>query len=221
MLASIPSTNPVHAQRPMKPSTTPNATSHNRFDDFQAIFTGALFISVGIIAFSKAGILTGSTAGIAFLLHYWTEISFGKLYFAINLPFYWFAWKQMGKVFTLKTFIAIAMLSLVTEYSGLMFAFDYVHPIFAAIFGGLMLGSGFLFLARHNASIGGAAILSIYCQEKLGIRAGKVQMAIDVTVVLLALFVVTFDRVAYSILGAVILNTFLWLNHKPGRYVGR
>jgi uncharacterized membrane-anchored protein YitT (DUF2179 family) len=198
-----------------------NHSSHNRFDDLQAIFTGALFISVGILAFTKAGILTGSTAGIAFLLHYWTDISFGKLYFVINLPFYWFAWKQMGPTFTVKTFIAIATLSLLTEFSGTMVAFSYVNPLYAAIFGGLMLGSGFLFLARHNASIGGAAILSIYCQEKLGIRAGKVQMAIDVTVVLLALLIVPADRVAYSILGAVVLNAFLWVNHKPGRYVGR
>jgi uncharacterized membrane-anchored protein YitT (DUF2179 family) len=205
----------------MTKNNLPDYSSHNRFDDMQAIFTGALFISVGIIAFTQAGILTGSTAGIAFLLHYWTEISFGKLYFAINLPFYWFAWKQMGRTFTIKTFIAIALLSILTEFSGVMIVFSYVNPVYAAIFGGLMLGSGFLFLARHNASIGGAAILSLYCQEKLGIRAGKVQMSIDVTVILLALLVVPVDRVAYSILGAIVLNAFLWINHKPGRYVGR
>ena len=204
----------------MTKKNPPDYSSHNYFDDVQAIFTGALFISVGILAFAKAGILTGSTAGIAFLLHYWTDVSFGKLYFLINLPFYWFAWKQMGVAFTIKTFIAIAMLSFLTEFSGVMIAFSYVNPLYAAVFGGLMLGSGFLFLARHNASIGGAAILSLYCQEKLGIRAGKVQMSIDITVVLLALLIVPFDRVAYSILGAVVLNAFLWINHKPGRYVG-
>lgn len=199
---------------------TPDNATHNFFDDTQAIFTGALFISVGILVFTKAGILTGSTAGIAFLLHYWTHISFGKLYFVINLPFYWFAWKQMGQIFTIKTFIAIALLSVLTEYAGSMISFDYVHPLYAAILGGLMLGSGFLFLARHHASIGGAAILSLYCQEKLGIPAGKIQLGIDTVVVLLALLIVPFDRVAYSILGAVVLNVFLWVNHKPGRYVG-
>ncbi len=204
----------------MTTTNSPDSSSHNYFDDFQAIFIGALFISVGIIAFTKAGILTGSTAGIAFLLHYWTDISFGKLYFVINLPFYWFSWKRMGPTFTIKTFIAIALLSILTEFSGMMVTLSYINPIYAAVFGGLMLGSGILFLARHHASIGGAIIMSLYCQDKLGIPAGKIQMAVDIIVVLLALLVVPVDRVAYSILGAVVLNAFLWINHKPGRYIG-
>ena len=82
----------------------------------------------------------------------------------------------------------------------------------------MLLGSGCLFLARHRASLGGATIVTLYLQKAHGIRAGKVQMIVDSVVVLLALLVVTPQRVAYSILAAVLMSLFLWVNHKPGRY---
>ena len=40
------------------------------------------------------------------------------------------------------------------------------------------------------------------------------------TVVLLALFVVPVDRVAYSVLAVLVMSGFLWISHRPGRYTG-
>ena len=191
---------------------------HTVFDDVQGIFTGTLFVSLALVIFNQAGLLTGGTAGAAFVLHYATGISFGKLFFVINLPFYWFSWKQMGHEFTIKTFLVIALLSLLTEWSPKVFDIAQIHPLYAALVGGLLLGTGCLFLARHRASMGGATIITLYLQEKRGLRAGKVQMVIDSTVVMLALFVVPPARVAWSVLAAVLMSLFLWVNHKPGRY---
>ena len=188
------------------------------FDDAQGIFTGTLFVSLALVMFNEAGLLSGGTAGLAFVLHYATGISFGKLFFAINLPFYWFSWKRMGREFTIKTFLAIALLSLLTEFSPRVFDIARVYTSYAAVVGGLLLGTGCLFLARHRASLGGATIVSLYLQEKHGWRAGKIQMAIDSTVVMLALFVVAPERVLWSVLAAVLMSMFLWVNHKPGRY---
>lgn len=214
------STAPAHDQlhpilhRPAPPSVH----HHSPFEDAQAIFAGTLFVSLAMILFAQAGLMIGGTAGIAFLLHYATGIGLGKLIFAVNLPFYWFAWRRMGAQFTLKTFIAIAVLSGMTEWSPQLFAIDRLHPAYAAVLGGLLLGSGCLFLARHHASLGGATIISLYLQKVHGWRAGKVQMAMDSTVVLLALTVVPWQRVAWSVLAAVVMSLFLAVNHKPGRY---
>ena len=198
----------------------PGALRHGRFEDAQALFAGSLFVSLTMLLFAQAGLLTGSTAGVAFLLHYATGISFGKLFFAVNVPFYWFAWKRMGPEFTLKTFASVALLSALTELAPQVIRIDYLHPLFAAVLGGLLMGTGCLFLARHRSSLGGATIVSLYLQERYGIRAGKVQMAIDCTVVVLALWIVPFERVACSILAAVVMSIFLWISHRPGRYVG-
>ena len=47
--------------------------------------------------FTSAGLLTGGTAGLAFLLHYATGIGFGKTFFVLNLPFYWLALRKLGR----------------------------------------------------------------------------------------------------------------------------
>ena len=202
----------------MTPTVPDEIRTHTLFEDAQALFTGTLFVSLALILFAQVGLLTGGTAGAAFVLHYATGIGLGQLFFLINLPFYWFAWRRMGREFTLKTFIAITLLSLMTEFSPRLFAIERLHPGYAAVLGGLLLGSGCLFLARHRASLGGATIVSLYLQQSRGWRAGAVQMGIDCSIVLLALTVVPPDRVAWSVLAAVVMNLFIAINHRPGRY---
>ena len=88
---------------------------HTPFEDAQAVFTGTLFVSLALILYGQAGLITGGTAGVAFVLHHLTGIGFGKLFFAVNLPFYGFAWKRMGREFTLKTLGAVTLLTALTE----------------------------------------------------------------------------------------------------------
>lgn len=192
---------------------------HTHLEDLQALITGTLLISIGIGMFKQAGLLTGGTAGITFLLHYATGWSFGVLFFVINLPFYWIAWRRMGREFTIKTFAAVALLSVLIELQPMALRFESLHPLFAAIAGGLLLGTGFLVLFRHKASLGGVGIIALVMQQDHGMRAGKVQGVIDCAIVLAALFVVDWQRIGYSLIGAVTMNLTLAVNHKPGRYV--
>lgn len=203
------------------PTTSIDSSKHSFFEDCQAIFSGALFVGIALIMYAQAGLLTGSTAGLAFVLHYATGWSFAAIYFVINLPFYWFAWKHISHEFAIKTFISVSLLSLVTYVVPLYIDIEYLHPAFAAIAGGLIIGTGILFLARHKSSLGGATIISLYLQDKFNISAGKVQIGIDILVLLLAIWVVPLDKVMWSILAAIIMGGFLAINHRQGRYTGR
>lgn len=197
-----------------------NPVRHSFFEDSLAIFTGTLFVSVGLVLFKQAGLLSGGTAGTAFLLHYASGYTLGVIYFVINIPFYWFAWKHMGKEFTVKTFVSVALLSYLTEATPQIFLIEKMSAGYISIVGGLLLGSGSLFLARHKASLGGVAIAALYLQRHRGWRAGKVQLVVDVTVLLLAFAVIPREQVMFSILAAFAMNVFIALNHRPGRYVG-
>jgi uncharacterized membrane-anchored protein YitT (DUF2179 family) len=194
--------------------------SHSAFEDAQAIFTGSLFVALGVAMFGKAGLLTGGTAGVAFLLHYATGWRFGPVFFAINLPFYFLAVRTMGWAFTLKTFGAIAAVSIFTEMMPRVLRFELLHPLYAGLMGGFLIGAGLLMLFRHKASLGGINILALYLQQHRGWRAGKVQMAIDCVIVLAAFALVEPWRIAVSVLGAVALNLVVAVNHRPGRYLG-
>ena len=196
-----------------------SATRHTPVEDMQGIFSGSLVAALGLYVLASAGLLTGSTAGVAFLLHYALGINFGLAFFVLNLPFFYLSWKRLGMGFTVKTFIAIAITSVLTNLQGDVFQIANIHPAWAALLGGVLLGFGVLALYRHRASLGGVGILGIYMQERFGIRAGLVQLAIDLCVLAAAFFVTTPPVVFYSVLGAVVLNLFLTINHRSDRYI--
>lgn len=199
-------------------SATPGL-HHSLLEDALAIAIGVTLISAGIAFLAKAGLLTGGIAGLTFVLHYTTGWSFGLVFFVLNLPFYWLAIRRMGWRFTLKTFIAVALLSVMTEAQMRWLHLTDMAMPYAAIVGGLILAMGFLVLFRHQASLGGIGILVLYLQERHGWRAGKVQMAIDSAIVVMALITLPLERVLWSVVCAVVLNLVLAMNHKPGRYV--
>ncbi|MBC3806501.1 YitT family protein [Undibacterium seohonense] len=201
------------------PPAPPVAVPHNLFEDVLAIFTGTLLVSLGVALFNQAGLFTGGTAGLAFLIHYATGLSFGTVFFVVNLPFYWLAWKRMGWRFTLKTFISVALVSLMSGLHPKMVQLSQFTPLYIALIGGSLMGVGFIVLFRHQASLGGINILTLYLQEKHGIRAGKLQMGIDVCIVFASFLLVTPMAMLASIFGAVVLNLAIMLNHRPGRYL--
>lgn len=197
----------------------PAVRRHSLFDDAQALVTGTLFVALGLMLFRQAGLVTGGTAGIALIAHYASGWRFGALFFAINLPFYWLAWRRMGRRFTVKTFAAVALLSLLSEHLPSLLAIDRVQPVFAAIAGGLLIGAGFLILFRHRASLGGLNVLVLWLQERTGWRAGYLQLALDVAILLASTPWVDAPRLALSIVGAAAMNLALAINHRPDRYI--
>lgn len=189
-------------------------------EDILAIFIGTLFVSFGLMLYKQSGLLTGSTAGLAFLIHYITALPFGAVFFVINVPFYYFAFRRMGWRFTLKSFCAVALVSVFTEGHVHFIRIAQLDPIYTAVFSGLLMGVGFIVLFRHQASLGGINILALYVQDTYGLRAGKLQMAVDVGILLASYFVVTPMALLASVIGAVAMNLVIWMNHRRDRYVG-
>ena len=159
----------MQTQATLDTNGTVAGARHRPHDDLQAFLTGTLFVGLGIVMFNQAGLLTGGTAGLALLLHYATGVDFAPAFFLVNLPFYALAWLRMGAAFTLKTFAAVALLSLFAWLLPQGLAFRHLSPPLAAVLGGLVVADP--------------------------------------------------QRVALSVLGAVVLNLTLTINHRPGRYM--
>lgn len=201
------------------PTSDPASPRHSLFEDVHALVTGTLLVALGVVLFGQSGLLTGGTAGLAFLLRYTTGLDFGLAFFLVNLPFYVLAWRQLGPVFTLKTFAAVALLSVFAQWLPHGIAIHYLAPATASVLGGLLCGVGMLILFRHRASLGGVNVLALHLQARHGWRVGTVQMVIDALIVAAAVWITDWQRVAWSILGAVVLNMVLAVNHRQGRYV--
>lgn len=199
----------------------PDATPlrHSKAEDALALLSGTALVALAVALFQQAHLLSGGTAGLAFLLHYGTGWSFGAAFFLLNLPFYALAWRRMERAFIIKTMISVALLSVLTELMPQFVRFEAVQPLYAALVGGVLLGVGFLILFRHRASLGGVGILAFWLQESRGWRAGHVQMAVDALILLLALATAPLAQVALSVAGALVLNFTLAINHRAGRYI--
>ncbi|MBL8575324.1 MAG: YitT family protein [Hyphomicrobiaceae bacterium] len=193
---------------------------HTTLEDAFALATGVVFVALGVELLRRAGLSSGGAPGLAILLHLATGLPFAPVLFAINLPFYAFAFLKMGWRFTLKTFIAVSLLTLAVWGLPQLLTITHVDPIAGAVGAGLLTGVGLLILIRHKSSLGGVGIMAVYLQDRFGWRAGKVQMAIDCVILTGSFLQLDLRHALLSILGAVVLNVVLWVNHRSGRYGG-
>lgn len=193
---------------------------HSLHEDVLAMLLGTLFVAFGVVIYSKAVLLVGGMAGMALLLQYLTGMNFWIAFSVINLPFYYLALKRMGWRFTLRAFVAVSLVSLLSRLTPYWVDFSRLDPAYAAVIGGGLCGTGLLMLFRHRTGIGGVNILAIFLQETWGIRAGYFQLAVDLAILGAAFFVLTPEHLLLSILGATVVNMIIGMNHKPGRYLG-
>ncbi|MBI1418186.1 MAG: YitT family protein [Limimaricola sp.] len=196
-----------------------NSARHSLLEDAQGIAFGTGMAAFGILILTQTGLMTGQTAGLAVLISYLTGWHFGPVFFVVNLPFYWLGYRRMGWRFTLKTLIAVALLSGLSLVLPRFASFDHLDPVVGALLFGAITGSALLALFRHGASLGGIGILALYLQEKTGFRAGLTQLLFDACLFALAFTVMEPVRVLYSLIGAGVVNLVIAVNHRRDRYI--
>jgi len=194
-------------------------TGHTLIDDVQGISLGVFLAAIGLHILTTVGLITGQTAGVAVIASYLTGYSFGLMFFVINLPFYLLAWRRLGAEFTVKSLISVTVLSLLTEVLPYGMVFEHLDTALGAVTFGALTGLGLLALFRHNGSLGGLGVVALLIQDTTGFRAGWVQLIFDALVFGVALFLFPTWVVLYSLLGAVVLNLIIAINHRRDRYI--
>lgn len=225
------STNVSCTPRSIQPHTSPTKNGgcvntpitrqkHSLLEDIQAIVLGTALIGLALNLYAKCTFITGGATGIALLTHYFTGWTIGLSLFAINFPFYWLGYKQMGLPFVIRTIAAISSLAFFTDQLHHWITFDSLNPMFASLIGGCLIGIGFIMVFRHGASLGGVNILVLHWQAKYGISAGKTQMCIDICILLVSCLITPWSSVIYSVVGCILVNALMILNFKSTRYLG-
>lgn len=181
------------------------------FYDIQGLIIGILFGCLAVILLKAAGLVTGQTVGIALLLTYVTSLSFGLLFFLITLPFVILAGIKRGWVFGMRTGFATASMSVLVPMISPFIVFKTIHPLVAAVFGGLCAALAVIALFRHNASAGGVTAFALVIEQMTGIKTGWTQLIFDTIIFAVSSLVLPFDLLAYSFVAAVIMNlVVLW-----------
>lgn len=200
---------------------SPRPETHSIFDDIQGLIIGTVLMALSVQFLQASSLFTGQIAGLSLVLSYATGLSFTALFFVLNLPFYVVAYLRMGLLFTLKTFGAVALLSLWCFVLPQVMSFAVIDPIAAAVLAGVSAGAGLIILFRHGATLGGVGIVAVWLQDTRGIKAGWTQLTFDLCVFAIAMSLFDFATVIYSLIGAAVTNIMIATNHRRDRYIAR
>ncbi|WP_323032759.1 YitT family protein [Paracoccus sp. (in: a-proteobacteria)] len=192
---------------------------HSPIEDAQGLAYGSFMAAVSVLLLTHLGFVTGQTAGLAILISYSTGWGFAPVFFVVNLPFYWLGYRRFGLGFMLKSFTAVATMSVLVAILPPTLQFGHVHPAVGALLVGFLTGSALLALFRHGASLGGVGIVALYLQDATGFRAGWTQLIFDAGIFACALLLRDWQTIGWSFLVALVLNLVIAINHRRDRYV--
>lgn len=170
--------------------------------DSVTIIVGVLCAVIGLEFFIVPNqLLDGGVTGISLLMHIITNWDVSIFIFVINLPFIFMGYKQVGKMFAIKTFLAILTLSAV------ILILHSFHPqpitkdkLLIAVFGGFFLGAGIGFAMRGGSVLDGTEVLALYLTRKTSLQVGEIILLINILIFIIAAIIVDIQTALYSIL---------------------
>lgn len=180
-----------------------------------SILEGCLLVALGVHLLSSSHLLISGTAGLGLILQRLTPLNFGELFFLLNLPFYLLAFLAMGKAFTVRTFIAITLLAVLSELMRRFLHLEIDQPIVAAALGGMLVGFGLIILFRHHASLGGINILAVFLEQRMNIHAGLTTAVVDMVILAISLIAFSPLEILYSLVAFAMLSSVVSRYHKP------
>lgn len=155
--------------------------------DYALILLGCIISGVSYAYFFVPNnIAPGGITGVATVLTHligWPPV--GTLSFILNIPLFLLGFRSGGKLFVLRSFIAMMLLSLFIDVlPGKPITTD---PMLASLFGGILLGIGLGFVLRAGTTTGGTDLAAQMVHNRFSfISVGTFLFAIDCMVVLLA-----------------------------------
>ncbi|WP_028775571.1 YitT family protein [Shimazuella kribbensis] len=165
------------------------------------IVLGAVLVALSLeMLMVPNRVIDGGVVGISIMLSYLTDISLGLYLFILNLPFFIFGYKQIGKTFALSTLLGVGVMAIGTVLFAHQKPFTN-DPLLAAIFGGIILGIGVGLVLRYGGSLDGTEILAIWITKRIPFSIGQIVMFFNLFILGSAGFVFgSWDRAMYSLI---------------------
>lgn len=180
--------------------------------------TGTTLFACGInILITPLGLYNGGFMGVAQLLRtvlvqglHLTFLSkfdiAGIIYYFINIPLFYWAWKEMGRSFLVKSIVTVTVQTLWMTFVPIPKEPIFSDYLTACIIGGLVVGTGVGMILRGRSSGGGQDIVGVIFAKKYpNFSVGKITIMMNVAVYGVCLWMFDIEIVVYSLIYTTIL----------------
>ncbi|OIJ10191.1 hypothetical protein BKP35_13870 [Anaerobacillus arseniciselenatis] len=164
-----------------------------------SIYTiGSILVAVALNFFLiPANVFASGFTGFAQILAAITPISTGIYLFALNIPVALIGWLKIGKLFTLYSFLSVAITTVFLEVLPVISISEDI--LLNSVFGGVIIGIGAGVILKYGASTAGvdiiALILARYSDRPLGIYF----FVINGLIVITAGFLFDWEKALYTL----------------------
>ena len=159
------------------------------------VFSAALALEAFIL---PNGLFDGGVTGISLLAARFIHLPLSVFLVALNLPFIWLGYKQLGKDFAFRALAAILALAIVIEV--VHFPVVTQDKMLIAVFGGFFLGAGIGLAMRGGGVLDGTEILAVYLSRKASLSVGDFVLVLNILIFLIVAVVLNVPTALYSIL---------------------
>ena len=166
-----------------------------------------IFITVGatVAAFAieeflaPNNIMDGGIVGISMIIDKFIFIPLSVITIILNLPFLIIGYKQLGKMFLVKTAYAMAVFSIMLQVF-LTFTNATEEELLATVFGGVILGIGVGLVIRYGGCLDGTETVAILLSKKISLSVGQIVLVCNIVIYSAVGVLFGLDRAMYSLL---------------------
>lgn len=171
-------------------------------------------MAFAIVCFlSPNNMVTGGGIGIALILHYVVDFcTLGTLIILVCIPFVVLGYIYFGKLYTIKTLMALIATSFFTDLLREVFKLKPITNdiLLAAVFGGLFIGIGVGLVMKGRSSTGSTSVVGEILARKSKFKASEILVSIDVLIMFTYMLVHgDMEKALYSMLGVYVTGKVL------------
>ena len=166
-----------------------------------------IFICIGIFSAGFGlesflvpnGYIDGGITGISLLVKIFAkDVPLSLLIIIFNAPFIILGWRQVSRIFAIKSILAITGLALVIQF--VHFPILTNDPLLIACFGGLFLGVGIGFAMRGGSVLDGTEVLAIFLSRHSRVSIGDIILIFNIIIFITGAYLLSIEVAMYAIL---------------------
>lgn len=163
------------------------------------LLLGILSASIGLKSFLVPNhFLDGGITGLSLLVSEMLGWHLGLLLLIFNLPFIIIGYKLAGKMFALRTTIAVIGVAICLQY--LQYPQLTHDKLLVAVFGGFFVGLGIGLSMRGGGTFDGIEVLALFTLKRTGFSITEIILGFDIIIFIIAGFYLNIETALYAML---------------------